>query len=425
MRNPKPNYLTVFILATGFLFLISGSGLEAQVDSSSRGVYENAVSDLNAGGYKKAEQGFRKILEQDPENINAHYYLGLVKYVQQNFAEAALFFQWVQKRVPQMPVVHYYLGLIAYDQSRWDEALKEMETAKRLDSQLSMVHYYLGLIHYKNKEITSAKLTFQEATRLEPSLALAHYALAYLLFHDLKEPKEALAEIKTGLKGELDQKLRKKLALLREEIEGPPQSQPQNDKTHSAQATPAGFFAMPPFIPGSPGFLPFMAGPPDAPDFRDRPLLGPDFRGASIPHKGFELDINMWKEKLALSNAQFSKIGILFKQLQEDIKSLNRQMKADRNALQSKVDTKASDREISILLVALSKDRRILEDLHQQFENQLQNLLTTDQRAKFILGLTGSSWLDREPWMNNWKDNGKDESILKEQNRDMDIKNGN
>ena len=165
-------------------------------------------------------------------------------------------------------------------------------------------------------------------------------------------------------------------------------------------------------MPGPPGFSPFMAGPPDAPDFKDRPLFGPDFSGAPMPPQNFAPDINLWKEKLGLSEAQISKVGKLLKQQKEELEPINRQMKSHREALRTKVGAKASDREISTLLDALSRDRENLETKGQAFEERLRNLLTTDQRAKFILRMTGSGWMEGDPWMR--KERGGEQPVSKD-----------
>lgn len=369
-------------------------------------VFQAAVENMNLGNYEKAEKGFRKILEQEPDNLNAHYYLGLIKYEQQLLPAALGFFRWVEKTAPQMPVVHYYLGLIAYDQQDWDGALKEMEKAKNLDPKLSMVEYYLGLIHYKKMETTAAETSFRSAIKLEPSLSMAHYALAYLLHHDLKEKQAAILEITAGLKGNAGTKLRGKLVSLLEEIQGP-----EREADIGKNPAPQG----PPPMPGTPGEQPFgppydghfimgagMAGPPDAPDFHERPLFGPGFQGIPPP-PGFPADAGPWKKRLGLSDAQSSEVDTLWKKQMEELKRLHKQMWKDREALRSTVKVKTKDDEIEKLLDALSRDRKNFADSMGEFEDQIRAILTPRQRAQIMLGLDRDDWMKPPKHGGNWK----------------------
>src|ERR1039458_2613529 len=126
-----PNALTLALLG-GLLIpsVVLALGTPVVSSNQQEKLFRDSVGDLNSGNYGEAEKGFQSIRSEEADNLNAHYPLGLVKYEQRMFPEALTFFQWVEKRAPQMPVVHYYLGLIAYDQENWDAALKEMENAE-------------------------------------------------------------------------------------------------------------------------------------------------------------------------------------------------------------------------------------------------------------------------------------------------------
>ncbi len=151
------NLRFLVILAPLFCFLMRPAMSQDSVGiTSSEKIFQAAVADLNSQKYQEAEKKFETVLSSDPDNLKAHYYLGLIKYEQQLLPEAETLFKWVRRQVPKMPVIHYYLGRIAYDRKNWDEALKEMETAHRLDPEFSMACYYLGLIYYQKKDLSNA-----------------------------------------------------------------------------------------------------------------------------------------------------------------------------------------------------------------------------------------------------------------------------
>ncbi len=191
--------------------------LRAQESADPQAQFLSAVGAFNAGKYPKAQAGFLGVLKNDPDNLKAHFYLGLIKYEQNHPAEASAYFQWAVDHDPHNPVVFYYLGRSAYDLGRWDEARAELTAANDLDPGISMVHYYLGLSRYKLKDFPESKNEFLKALELEPTLAKAHYALAYLYLHDLKDSKSARNEIKEGLLAKPDAKLKAKFLRLKRE----------------------------------------------------------------------------------------------------------------------------------------------------------------------------------------------------------------
>jgi tetratricopeptide (TPR) repeat protein len=379
------------------LTIVPRSKAEESTSDKWEKVFQGSVNDLNGGNYKKAEEGFQNILQQDPENLNAHYYMGLTKYEQQLLPEASDLFKWVEIHAPQMPVVHYYLGLIAYDKQDWDGALQEMVEAERLDPKLSTVEYYLGIIRYKKGDVDRAESAFRSAVHLEPNLSIAHYALAYLLFHDRKDPSGALTETKTGLQRNPDTKLHKKLVFLQAEIQGHERKaniEPSDSSealTPGPGTPPTPFFA---FAGGGPppfGMIGAMAGPPDAPDFRDRPLFGPGFHG--LPPHGLPPDSSLWKKELDLSDSQSSQVATLLKKQMEEVKGLHQKMWKDRETLRDKLKTKAGDVEIGRLGDVLTQDQRKFVDTMQEFESQMRAILTPRQRAQVMLGFSESVWM--------------------------------
>ena len=185
---------------------------------SSQQAFLTATDNLKSMHWKKAQSGFKDVLKNDPDNLKAHFCLGEIEYYTHHLAEAQGYFQWVNFHDPDMPVNHYYLGRVAYDEKRYDEAISEMESANSLDSRIAMVHYYMGLIHYKKKEFPDSQKELQQAVELDPSSFKAHYALAYLMFHNLKQPSQALQEIAIALNDKPDKETQAKLLKLKKEI---------------------------------------------------------------------------------------------------------------------------------------------------------------------------------------------------------------
>ncbi len=201
-----------------FLSLVLGGAalVQAQGDASTtpQQTFMTASANLKAMRWSLAKSGFQKVLQEDPQNLKAHFCLGEIEYYTRHLAEAEGYFEWVNSHDPDTPVNHYYLGRVAYDQKRYEQALSEMEAASRLDSQIAMVHYYLGLIHYRQGDFAESQKELEKALTLDPSSSKAHYALAYLLYHNLHDNSSAITEANAALKGDSDADMRLKASKL-------------------------------------------------------------------------------------------------------------------------------------------------------------------------------------------------------------------
>ena len=114
------------------------------------------------------------------------------------------------------------------------------------------------------------------------------------------------------------------------------------------------------------------------------------------------------KEKLGLSDSQASKLKDFFKKQMEDMKPLRDQVKIDMDTLQQKVDTKASDGDVKKVLDALSADRKGMEAGRKKMEDQLKEILSPTQQAKFVLGMKERGREMMGKWMGKRRDGGKD-----------------
>jgi hypothetical protein len=134
-------------------------------------------------------------------------------------------------------------------------------------------------------------------------------------------------------------------------------------------------------------------------------VKGPDAVGKDM-RPGWEPDpAKMIEKRLGLSKEQSAKIKELFRKHLEEGKLLFDQLQIDRATLQLKVDSKATEEEIKVLLDALAEDRKNLEAHRQQFEDQLRAFLSSTQQALLVLDMTGGPL--EGPWVNPWKDNIK------------------
>ena len=120
------------------------------------------------------------------------------------------------------------------------------------------------------------------------------------------------------------------------------------------------------------------------------------------------------KEKLGLSDDQVSKLKALFKSQRSVTKPLRDKLKSDMDDLQKKVDAKASDADLKKVLDSLSDDRKNLEAARQKMVDQIREILTPLQQAKFVLAMRERGEKMMGKWMKHHRDmgdsdaNGKD-----------------
>ena len=97
--------------------------------------------------------------------------------------------------------------------------------------------------------------------------------------------------------------------------------------------------------------------------------------------------MDMMKKRLDLSDGQVSKLKELFKKQREEAKPIRDQLRIDMDKLRQKVDTKAADSDLKDLLDQLQKDRQTLQSAREKLTDQLRDILSPAQQAKFVLGM--------------------------------------
>ncbi len=144
---------------------------------------------FKAGDEDNAIQEYRKALEINPNNAEAHLKLGFLFYnVKQMHKEGTEHYYKAFQLNPNDPRILHDLGMVLLHQRKLDEAVKYLSEALRrmpngLDIQYSAVNmnYNLGralLYKAKSKE---AAVHLSKTVSLEPNHAQAHYWLALAL----------------------------------------------------------------------------------------------------------------------------------------------------------------------------------------------------------------------------------------------------
>lgn len=143
--------------------------------------YYIGVAQARAGQWEEAEKAFKEALSRDATFLPAHLDLGIL-YYQLDQDEAALKeLDVVQRADPDRARVYYYQGLILRREGKSKEAAAKMEKAAALDPELALqANYHAGSAYYEAGDLDSARKSFQNVVMLLPEGETAQSAGEYL-----------------------------------------------------------------------------------------------------------------------------------------------------------------------------------------------------------------------------------------------------
>ncbi|MCR1782867.1 tetratricopeptide repeat protein [Nocardioides carbamazepini] len=171
---PRPAFAALALLT---LILVAGcsgddgEGKPAAAESSASlsaadSLVQTGLEQLDAGDDAEARTTFENVLELDPDNVYAHY----------------------------------NLGLLAQGAGRQDDAVKQYDAALATDADFAPALYNKGIL-LEATELDAAVGLYRRALKADPDMAAAHMRLGFALLH-LGETAEAEEHLSTGI--ELD-----------------------------------------------------------------------------------------------------------------------------------------------------------------------------------------------------------------------------
>ena len=187
---------------------------------------EIAATHHNEGRLAEAEQIYRAVLAQMPDNAHALHYLGLINISRGNKQEGLKLIRQSLELAPSVGMFHMNhagalldtgdahgaeqaareaiakgtpgaqpyinLGQALWRQNRFDEALAAMQKADELDPQRPDVHSFLGVYNLGLRHFDVAIPALRRAVELEPTRAF-HYANLGAALYAIRELSESEA----------------------------------------------------------------------------------------------------------------------------------------------------------------------------------------------------------------------------------------
>lgn len=138
-------------------------------------IYGNAaMADLQRKDLVSAENNFKKANLFDPHNVIYRESLGMTLFLQmEKKNEAVSVFSGILQKNPNNLAALYYLGSYAQENSDYEEAKKKFQAYLNVDSKNPEVLTLLGVVYYKSGNKEGAREQWQKALEIDPNFEAA------------------------------------------------------------------------------------------------------------------------------------------------------------------------------------------------------------------------------------------------------------
>ncbi|MGO9922523.1 MAG: tetratricopeptide repeat-containing sulfotransferase family protein [Isosphaeraceae bacterium] len=140
-----------------------------------------AVKHHRAGNLSQAEQLYRRVLDIDPDQVDALHLLGLTSASLGRSEQAVEFLGRAVHVRPDFAEAQNSLGTLLEKQGKLEDAARCYRQALALRPELAHVHNNLGQVLALEGRLTEARACFEQALRLQPDLAKARHNLVRTL----------------------------------------------------------------------------------------------------------------------------------------------------------------------------------------------------------------------------------------------------
>lgn len=156
------------------------------------------VRQANEGMMTEAIQGFKEVLERDPNNAEVYIHLGNVHRELGKYDEAIGYFKKALSFTPDETKIHDGLGNVYKSMGMVDKAFEEFKKADELDPENPSHLNNLGWVHQQKLEIDRAIAYYDRALALDNEMAttIANRAICYRIQGKVRL---ALAELKKAI----------------------------------------------------------------------------------------------------------------------------------------------------------------------------------------------------------------------------------
>ncbi len=161
-----------------------------------------AILAYDARRYDAALAFLEEALAQEPNNVEALYYKGLVLMAQQKTEAAIAPLEAAHARAPKDFSVRYLLGAAYFSLERYDQAEPLLTQIFNERPQTDGVGYYVGLMRYRKKDYQGALKAFQAETSTNPNIRQLAKFYSGLTLAIMGLPEQAVAAVDEALRAQ-------------------------------------------------------------------------------------------------------------------------------------------------------------------------------------------------------------------------------
>lgn len=192
MRHAAARQSLVILLV--FLSLLTA--LPAGAQQSETDVFvAQAILAYDAKRYDEALDFLREAVEQDPKNVEALYYTGLVNIALQRLQPAVQALEQARALAPGDFPVRFLLGVGYFAQERYDQAEPILTQCFKERPKTDGLGYYVGFMRYRKKNYAGALEAFKAETSQNPALVQLTHFYSGLALAIMGLPERAAAEL--------------------------------------------------------------------------------------------------------------------------------------------------------------------------------------------------------------------------------------
>lgn len=174
----------------------SGSAEPEKIHSmsgrSAEELFESAIEyESRAGTLEQAVDNYRRVIELEPDWVEAHINLGVALYQMGRTDEARTAFRAAVDLDPTNGISRYNLGCVLEEQGQIDEAIEHLRSAARMMPSHADVHFNLALAYDKRGERQPAQEQWTLYLRYAPNGPWADQARARLRQYSGKHKNNA------------------------------------------------------------------------------------------------------------------------------------------------------------------------------------------------------------------------------------------
>lgn len=199
------------------LLLLGGLAPSSAVAAVAELEFAQGVVAFSQGRLPEAEAHFQQVLNEQPRNAQAIYYLGQVRLGLGKLTEAIDSFQKVISLRPANAAVHLDLALALIKAERIPQALDELSKVSTQLSDRASLHYYIGYCEYRLGRMLDALPPLQKAQQLDQGFAAAAgYYLGLVQYHlgQTEQATQQFSELSHKESGGYSALARQNLAIL-------------------------------------------------------------------------------------------------------------------------------------------------------------------------------------------------------------------